>query len=191
MICTLGGGCMPEREPVSAENCTSQYEDNQLQAADPGLVIPWSEARHRLEDNDGFYWFTTIRPSGQPHVRPVLAVWVDGVLCSTSNRSTRKGRNLSGSTRCTVAMARDGIDLVVEGTAGWVDDEALLQRIAEAYHSKYGWPVTIRGGAFDAPYGAPSAGPPPYHPYAVTPKVVYGFGTNEHFGPRSTRWRFE
>lgn len=182
---------MPEREPVSAENCTWEYEGNELVPADPSLVIPWSEARDRLAASDGFYWFTTVRPSGQPHVRPALAVWVDGLVCSTTNASTRKGRNLAENPRCTVALARDGIDLVVEGTAAWVDDDALLQRIAEAYHSKYSWPVTVQDGAFDAPYGAPSAGPPPYRPYAVTPRVVYGLGTNDHFAPRSTRWRFQ
>ncbi|MGH9244498.1 MAG: hypothetical protein ACRD29_09310 [Acidimicrobiales bacterium] len=48
----------------------------------------------------------------------------------------------------------------------------------------------MRDGAFDAPYGAPTAGPPPYQPYAVTPTVIFGFGTNDKFAPLSTRWRF-
>jgi hypothetical protein len=51
-------------------------------------------------------------------------------------------------------------------------------------------PVNVSGGAFHAPYGAPTAGPPPYQPYAVVPDVVYGLGTNETYALRSTRWRF-
>jgi nitroimidazol reductase NimA-like FMN-containing flavoprotein (pyridoxamine 5'-phosphate oxidase superfamily) len=180
---------MAEREPVSTENCTAQYEDNQLQPPDPGAVIPWGEARDRLAAADT-YWFATVRPGGQPHVRPVLAVWVDGVLYSTTSPDARKGRNLAGNPSCSVTVSTDGIDLVVEGTAARVDDDATLQQVAEAYHSKYRWPVTVKDGAFDAPYGAPSAGPPPYQPYAITPTVVYGFGTNDHFAPRATRWRF-
>lgn len=181
---------MSEREPLSAENCTAQYEDDELVPADRTVVIPWSEARDRLAAADTFYWVATVRPDGQPHVRPVLAVWIDGALYSTTNRGTRKARNLAGNPRCTVTLTTDGMDLVLEGTAAWVEDEATLQRVAEAYHSKYQWPVTLQDGAFDAPYGAPTAGPPPYQPYVVNPVVVYGLGTNEHFAPRSTRWRF-
>ena len=62
--------------------------------------------------------------------------------------------------------------------------------MADAYRSKYGWPVEIRDGAFDAPYGAPTAGPPPYVVYEVTPVQVFGFGTSDALGPRTTRWRF-
>jgi nitroimidazol reductase NimA-like FMN-containing flavoprotein (pyridoxamine 5'-phosphate oxidase superfamily) len=180
---------MPEREPVSTENCTSQYEEHQLQPADPDAVIPWSEGRDRLAASQT-YWFATGRPDGRPHIRPVLAVWVDGALYSTTNPGARKGRNLAANPSCAISVTTDGIDLVMDGTAAKVDDDATLQRVAEAYHSKYGWPVTVSEGAFDAPYGAPSAGPPPYQPYAITPTVVYGFGTNENFAPRSTRWRF-
>ena len=38
---------------------------------------------------------------------------------------------------------------------------------------------------------APTAGPPPYLPYAITPETVYGIGTDEEFATRSTRWRFQ
>lgn len=47
------------------------------------------------------------------------------------------------------------IDIVVEGAASWVDDRNLLEQIATAYDSKYGWPVTITDeNMFAAPYGA-------------------------------------
>lgn len=180
---------MAEREPVSAQNCTSQYDDHALLPADPAAVIPWAEARDRLAASD-FYWLATVAPDGHPHVRPVLAVWVDGALYSTTNPDTPKGRSLAAHPPCAVTTSTDGIDLVVEGVAARVLDDAALHRVAEAYRVKYDWPVTVRDGAFDAPYGAPSAGPPPYQPYAVTPTVVFGLGTNENFAPRSTRWRF-
>jgi uncharacterized pyridoxamine 5'-phosphate oxidase family protein len=180
---------MTDREPVSAENCTNQYEDDHLVVADPTAVIPWAEAEDRLATSQ-VYWFATTRPDGRPHVRPVLAVWVDGTLYSTTNPSTRKGRNLAENSRCAVTMSGDSMDLVIEGAAARVEDDDELRRVAEAYRSKYEWPVTVRGGAFDAPYGAPAAGPPPYQPYAVTPTVVFGFGTDERFAPRSTRWTF-
>jgi hypothetical protein len=44
------------------------------------------------------------------------------------------------------------------------------------------------GAALDAPYGAPCAGPPPYHAYCIEPRTVHAFGTVEGLAERSTRW---
>jgi hypothetical protein len=50
--------------------------------------------------------------------------------------------------------------------------------------------VTVINGAFDAPYGAPTAGLPPYQPYQIRPATVFGFANDPALGPSSTRWRF-
>jgi hypothetical protein len=123
-------------------------------------------------------------------VRPVLSVWVDGAFHSTTNATARKGRNLDRDRRCTLSASVDGIDVVLEGVAAWVRDPAALQRVADAYHEKYQWPAEVRGEAFDAPYGAPTAGPPPYAVYRIEPTTAYLFGTNDELAPRTTRWRF-
>jgi hypothetical protein len=78
----------------------------------------------------------------------------------------QRGRNLPQrqEPRARPALRRHGgqpcLDLVVEGEAAKVSDMVTLHRVAEAYASKYGWSVTVRGGAFYAD-GAPTAGPPP------------------------------
>ncbi len=151
--------------------------------------IPWAEARDRLA-NERFYWLATVHVDGRPHVRPVLAVWVDGALYSSTNPTARKGRNLASDPRCSVTARTDDLDVVLEGTARRVTDDETLARVADTYRDKYGWPVEVRDGAFDAPYGAPTAGPPPYVVYAITPVQVFGFGTDDALGPRTTRWRF-
>ena len=151
--------------------------------------IPWTAAQKRLADAQ-WYWLATVHADGRPHVRPVLAVSVDGVLYSSTNPAARKGRNLASDPRCSLTVRTDDMDVVLEGTAARVADEPTLVRVAEAYRSKYGWPVEVRDGAFVAPYGAPTAGPPPYVVYAITPVQVYGFGTDDALGPRTTRWRF-
>jgi Pyridoxamine 5'-phosphate oxidase len=151
--------------------------------------LPWEEARARI-DAARFYFLTTLHPSGRPHTRPVLAVWAGGVLCTTSTRTAQKGRNLRANPRCSVAIMADDMHIVLEGAALPVKGDAMLGRVAEAYRSKYNWPVTVVGGRFDAPYAAPAAGPPPYQPYEITPTVVYGWGTNDVIGPRHTRWSF-
>jgi len=84
-------------------------------------------------------------------------------------------------------MATEPFDLVVEGEARQVTDDATLKRIADAY-AKQGWNATVRNGALTAEYSAPSAGPPPWHVYRLTPATVYALGTAEPYG--ATRWRF-
>lgn len=158
-------------------------------ATTPTEPLPWDEAQRRLA-GAMTYWSATTVPGGRPHVRPVFAVWVDGSLFTTSGAGARKARNVASEDRCSFSLADDHVDLVLEGRARPVTDANRLQQVAGAYHDKYGWPVTVVDGAFDAPFGAPTAGPPPYQVYEVRPETVYAFGTDEDHAPRTTRWRF-
>ena len=170
---------MPGPEPKSAT----------LIAPDATTELPWQMVRDLLAAAR-LYWLATAHPSGRPHVRPVLAVWVDGLLYTTSTAASRKGRNLAADPRCTVTARSDTMDMVLEGSAVRVTSHDTLHRVAEAYRAKYDWPVTVTGEGFDAPYAAPTAGPPPYQPYEITPATVFGFGTAEEFAGRTTRWTF-
>jgi nitroimidazol reductase NimA-like FMN-containing flavoprotein (pyridoxamine 5'-phosphate oxidase superfamily) len=168
---------MVEKEPVSAQP---------IGAADAPLP-PWAEARSRLEEAQ-FYWLATVRPDGRPHVMPVLAIWLDGALHFSTGPASHKGKNLAGDSNCVITVDSDDLHLVVEGNAAKVSAEARLQRVAAAYASKYGWQVAVRNGAFHDADGAPTAGPPPYEVYEVTPTTIFAFGTDESFG--AARWRF-
>jgi len=184
------GAMMGERGPVSAVNCTHHWHDSALHPADPDAVIAWEVARDRLAAAT-LFWAATVRTrDGAPHVRPVLAVLIDGRLYSTTNGERAKARNLAADPRVSFATTTEEIDFIVEGTTAPVTDPGELERVAEAYRDKYGWPVTVRGSELYAPYGAPAAGPPPYRPYVVTPDVIFGLGTSDALASRSTRWQF-
>jgi nitroimidazol reductase NimA-like FMN-containing flavoprotein (pyridoxamine 5'-phosphate oxidase superfamily) len=104
---------------------------------------PWTTARARLE-RAGTYWLATVRPDGRPHVVPVLAVVVDDLHFCASERSRKPG-NLAADPRCVITAGSDTLDLVVEGEAAAISDEAMVGRVADAYAVKYGWhpdPVT-------------------------------------------------
>jgi hypothetical protein len=165
------------KEPASA----------QVLGADGGRPAPWPEARARLAGAQS-YWTATNHPSGQPHLRPVLAVWVDDALYLSSDPTARKSRNLEVDAHCSVATSCDDLDLVVEGKAERVTDPRRLHDVAAAYEAKYGWPVTVDGTAFTAPYAAPTAGEGPFVVYEVEPVTVFGFPISDKFAP--TRWRF-
>jgi hypothetical protein len=118
---------------------------------------------------------------------PLLAVWLDGKLHFVAAPSSRKAQNLARSARCVMTVNAEAIDIVVEGTARKVRDDGRLRHVADLYESKYGWRVTVRDGAFYGD-GAPTAGPPPYDVYELTPATVLGFSTDGTLSP--TRWRF-
>ena len=86
-----------------------------LIAAEPTMILPWELVRDVLRDTR-LYWLATVHPTGRPHVRPVLAVWLDGALYTTSADEARKGRNLATDPRCTVTARTDIMDVVLEGT---------------------------------------------------------------------------
>ena len=151
--------------------------------------IPWSRALAQLDAGGGgaTYSLATTRPDGRPHLAVVGALWVEGKVYFTSGAAARKSRNLSANPNCAVSVSLPGLDLVIEGTAARVTDEATLVRLAERYAAQ-GWPATVDDGALTAPYSAPSAGPPPWDLYAITPVTAFGVATAEPHG--ASRWRF-
>ena len=111
---------------------------------------------------------------------------MDGAFYFTSGDGTRKSRNLAQNPHCVITFSSPGLDMVVEGEAAKVTDEAKLRRVADVYAS-VGWQPKVQDGAFTAEFSAPSAGPPPWYVYEVTPTTVFGLGTDEPYG--ATRWR--
>jgi len=179
---------MAVKEPVAERNLDGY-------GAPP---IPWTRVRERLEEgltqapgtggpDRHTCWVATVRPDGRPHVVPVGVLWVDGRFYFNAGATTRKARDLARNPQCVITVATSPFDLVVEGEAVKVTEEAKLQRIAEVYASQ-GWQATVRDGALYAEYSAPSAGPPPWDLYEVTPATVFALGTAEPYG--ATRWRF-
>ncbi len=153
--------------------------------------IPWSRALEALESGEPRIqtpFLATTRPDGRPHVAAVGALWDHGKLYFVSGAGTRKSRNLAQNANCVISMSLTGIDLVVEGVAERVTADETLQRLAKRYADQ-GWPATVEDGAFTHEYSAPSAGPPPWDLYAVTPTTVFGVLTVEPGG--ATRWRFD
>jgi hypothetical protein len=154
--------------------------------------IPWSRP---LEQLQGFAagpgtstWLATTRPDGRPHVAGIGAVWLDDRFYVVSGPGTRKSRNLAENPNCAISVSLPDIDLVVEGTAAKVTDEPTLLRLAKVYDEQ-GWPARAEDGALTAPFSAPSAGPPPWDLWVITPTVAFGVASAEPHG--ATRWRFK
>lgn len=160
-------------------------------------LIPWEKVQARLDagvsqapgtggPNRHTSWLATIEPDGRPHVMPVGALWIDGAYFFTSGPGTRKSRNLAADPRCSITVAIDPFDVVVEGVAERVTDEPTLERVRDAFSGD--WEPVIEDAAFTAPFSAPSAGPPPWYVYRLTPSTVFALGAEDPYG--ATRYTF-
>ena len=153
--------------------------------------IPWSRALAALESfggSDQRSFLATTRADGRPHLAGVGALWDDGKVYVVSGDGTRKSKNLAENPACSVSMSLPEMDLVIEGRAARVKDDETLHRLAGRY-AEAGWPARVENGAFTYDYSAPSAGPPPWNLYEITPTTVFGVMAAEPGG--ATRWRFE
>jgi len=163
--------------PIAWERALERLEEEWKQQAPPEMGGDSSPHTH---------WLATTRPDGRPHIVPVGVVWDDGHFYFSSGDGTRKSRNLALNQQCVITLAAKGLDLVLEGEARKVTDDAMLKRLAAIFASG-GWEPTVRDGAFYHEFSAPSAGPPPWYVYEFTPKTVFGLATAEPYG--ATRWR--
>ena len=169
---------MTGNEPVA--------ELNPKYSSPDATATEWADAREHLADAEVF-WLTTVREDGRPHVTPLISVLLDGALYFCAGSDDLKSKNLDGNanvvlTTGTNSLAK-GLDIMIEGVATRITDDAALRRVADAYVAKYGldWQFTPRDGLFHHEHGHPA------RVYQVTPATGFGFGRGEF---SQTRWRF-
>lgn len=151
------------------------------------VATSWAETRRVLEAAQ-LFWISTVRTDGRPHVTPLVAVWLDGVIYFCTEGTEQKALNLRGNPHVILTTGcnrwEDGLDVVVEGDAVQVSDETLLGRLAQAWARKWDgrWTFEAREGAFR---GEPGGGP--VLVYGVAPAKILAFakGNFSH-----TRHRF-
>lgn len=159
-----------------------------MESTEESSAKPWQEVTE-LISGPGTHWLATVGPNGRPHVVPVGAVCMDGAMYFTTGQGTRKEKNIMENPSCVVTISTTGFDLIFEGDAAKLTDNEKLERLAAIYRAD-GWPATVKDGAFDAPYSAPTTGPAPYEVYEITPTTAFALGTNEETVHQCTRYKF-
>src|SRR6059036_2687173 len=133
------------KQPVT--ELDTRFSDEDVVATD------WEETRRALEDAE-LFWISTVRADGRPHVTPLVAVWLDDALHFCTGAGEQKGHNLAANPHVVVTTGCNtwdrGLDVMVEGEAVRVTDEATLQRLARAWAEKWDgqWKFGVRDGAF-------------------------------------------
>src|SRR5262245_31891991 len=127
--------------------------------SDPHAVaISWEETHSALEAAE-LFWIATTRADGRPHVTPLVAVWLDDAIHFTTGPDEQKAVNLRTNPRVILTTGRNewdtGLDVVLEGEAVQVTDDDRLDRLAEAWTTKWDgrWQYEARDGAFHHPGG--------------------------------------
>jgi nitroimidazol reductase NimA-like FMN-containing flavoprotein (pyridoxamine 5'-phosphate oxidase superfamily) len=154
-------------------------------------ALPWKDAEQQLQEA-GVYWISTVGPQGRPHVVPLLAVWLDGALFLATSEGEQKAKNMAKNAQVTITTGGNsfsaGLDIVVEGEAAVVSDDAKRRRVMDAHAAKYGegWRFPVEEVVILV--------------FEVTPTKAFGFGRGElrAGGPwtagaryNQTRWRFQ
>ncbi|GAB3968927.1 pyridoxamine 5'-phosphate oxidase family protein [Streptomyces sparsus] len=152
----------------------------------PGAeAVPWAVAREALAAAE-VYWLATARADGRPHVTPLIGVWREGALHFCTGPTEQKAHNLAQSPHCVLTTGGNtlgvGLDLVVEGEARRITEDAELRELAACYEEKYGsaWRFEVGDGVFLGDGGRALV-------FGVRPTKVFGFGKGEPFS--QTRWR--
>jgi nitroimidazol reductase NimA-like FMN-containing flavoprotein (pyridoxamine 5'-phosphate oxidase superfamily) len=155
------------------------------QYSEPGSgARPWGEVVEALERAE-IFWLSTVRRDGRPHVTPLPAIWLDGTLHFCTGDAEQKSRNLEADPRCVLTTGtnalHEGMDVVVEGTAVRVTDDAQLHRLADIWKSKLDWDFTVEDGKFGDAAGRRAL------VFGVAPDKVLAFGKSPY---SQTRYRF-
>jgi len=153
--------------------------------------VPWSVGLDQVATADTF-WLSTVRPDGRPHVTPLTAVWHDHAIWFSTGPEERKAKNLGSNPSCILTtgcsdLAEGALDVVLEGVAEQVTDDAELRPVAAAHNLKYGtqtWDYVVRNGAF----AHRSAGG---RAIVFRVRPVRGLGFRKGDAASQTTWRFE
>jgi nitroimidazol reductase NimA-like FMN-containing flavoprotein (pyridoxamine 5'-phosphate oxidase superfamily) len=155
--------------------------------SDPNAVATeWEETRRKLEQAE-LFWISTVRENGRPHVTPLVAVWLDDAIYFATGETEQKAVNLRANANVILTTGCNewdgGLDVVVEGEAVRVTDEEILERLAEAWKTKWDgrWHYGVNEGRFEHEGGGAAL------VFSVAPSKVFAFSKGI-FG--QTRHRF-
>jgi nitroimidazol reductase NimA-like FMN-containing flavoprotein (pyridoxamine 5'-phosphate oxidase superfamily) len=167
------------RQPLT--ELDARFSDPAAAASD------WDETRGVLEDAE-LFWIATVRADGRPHVTPLVAVWLDDAIYFATGAGEQKAVNLRTNQNVILTTGCNewerGLDVVVEGEAVQVKEEEVLERLSEAWATKWDgrWHYEVHDGGFRH-----QAGTGAILVFSVKPTKVLAFAKGT-FG--QTRHRF-
>lgn len=161
--------------------------------SDPDAVATQWEETERVLEAAELFWLSTVRDDGRPHVTPVVGVWHDGAVHFSTADTEQKARNLRGNPHVILTTGcnhwNEGLDVVVEGDAVRITDQDWLERLAQAWSTKWDgrWQYLVRDGCFYH-HDEHEVLPDTIFVFSVTPTKVYAHAKGDPFS--HTRHQF-
>jgi general stress protein 26 len=151
------------------------------------IAATWAQTVDVL-DSAELFWVVTVRADGRPHATPVTAAWFEGAVWFSTGSEEQKFINLRANSDVIIMTGCNswdkGLDVIVEGEAVQVTDDARLARAAQAFVNKWDgrWQFTVRDGGFrdEGSQGA--------EVFAVTPTKVFAHKKGDPFGATTHRF---
>lgn len=166
---------MRAAEPIPSRPYMPGY--GTLPATEGSGVLPWSWALERLIRSHD-YWLATVTPEGVPHLMPVWGVWHQDALWFSSANGSRKARNISARSHCSVSTDNPIEPVVVHGRARRVTDADELSVMLAAENAKYG-----------TSYGLEMVDPQVNSVFALQPEWAFALDSADFVGS-PTRYAF-
>lgn len=161
--------------------------EQDVRFGDPAApATPWADALSVLEQAE-LFWISSVRDDGRPHVTPLPAIWHEDRLHFCTGQDEQKALNISRNPQVALTTGcnrwKEGLDLVVEGTAVRITDDRHLRTLADLWRGKYqgDWEFTVEDAMFHHDGGAAIV-------FEVVPVKVLAFAKG---GFAQTRYRFE
>jgi general stress protein 26 len=142
--------------------------------ADSKGMLSWEDVEQKIASAHN-YWVCTTRPSGRPHAMPVWAVWFSGAVYFSTDRGSRKARNLMANPAMAIHLEIPREVVILEGKAEEVRDRAILKPLDEVYEKKYKMRLSDAPGELFL--------------VRLRPEVVLAW-TEKEFASSPTRWQF-
>ena len=153
--------------------------------SEPGAtVVPWADVERVLSTSEMFF-LSTVRADGRPHVTPLPAIWDADRLHICTGDQEQKAKNLARRPACVLSTGTNrlhgGLDVVVEGVAVRITEQARLGELAALWKSRLDWDYGVGADAFRDAAGRTGL------VYAVRPDKVLAFGKGPY---TQNRYRF-
>jgi len=133
-------------------------------------LLDWSFVTSRMTSARN-YWIASASPDGRPHVAPVWGVWHQEAFYFSTDRGSRKGRNVAAQPSVVVHLESGDEAVMIEGKAMPAEEPGLLAELDRLYFEKY---------AYHLDAGAT---------YKVAPIVAFAWLEKDFVGT-ATRWQF-
>jgi general stress protein 26 len=154
--------------------------------SDPAAIAVSWEATQAIIESAELFWISTVRADGRPHVTPVVAAWANDAIWFSTGADEQKFANLRANPHVVLTTGCNrwdsGVDVVIEGLAVHVTDDAVLGQVVGAFLDRWDgrWEFTVRDGCFRGSDGSGGA-----EVFSVLPVKVFAHAKGDPFGATS------